>query len=457
MTHVTAHNPRELPRVLRLFDISVLSSASMGPAYSIAATMGPMVVAAGTGAPLALLALAAIMLCMAVAFAQLSRVSPNAGSSYTWIREAFGARVGAYGAWLLLLSNFFATMSIALPAGIYTLELLAPAHADDLRWQALVGAVWIVGSSILLYVGIRPTAMVTAVALGVELLVMAASAVAAWIVHPAHLAVANGPHLPAAVIPLSLFGFVNAMTLGIWMTDGWEVSASTGEEIAGDTRSIGRGGITGLLLTTAFLMLAMISYLHLGTPAGFAANQDDVLAYVGDLLGGGAWRWAIVVTVLVSTCSTLWTTILYLSRSVYAMGRDGVLPRALGRLDERSEPLISLVTIAVLATVCQVGIGLFKAANDQLTLVVNISSVFLGLLFVFSAAACMRRFWGSGENAVASVWVPAAGALALLAVLTGTVAFEDLVPKVYALGGIFLGIPFALWRARHMAPSNQEG
>lgn len=429
----------------------------MGPAYSIASTMGPMVAAAGTGAPLALVALSAIMLCMAVAFAQLSRVSPNAGSSYSWIRGAFGDGVGAYGAWLLLLSNFFATMATAVPAGTYTLALLAPAHEQDPLWTALVGAIWIVGSSVLLYVGIRPTAAATAVALGVELAVMAAAAVAAWIVHPAHVPVTGGPHLPAAAIPLTLFGFVNAMTLGIWMSDGWEVSASTGEEISGGTRSIGRGGIIGLLITTAILMIAMTSYLHLGTPAGFAANQDDVLAYVGDLLGGGVWRWAIVVTVLVSTCSTLWTTILYLSRSVYAMGRDGVLPRTLGRLDERSEPLIALVVIAALTTVCQVATGLSPSANDQLNLVVDVAAVFLGLLFVFSAAACVRRFWAVPGNAMAGVWVPAAGALALAAVLAGTIALEDRTLQLYALGGILLGIPFAIWRARHVRREGLQG
>jgi amino acid transporter len=455
--HDTAHNPRELPRVLRLFDISVLSSASMGPAYSIASTMGPMVAAAGTGAPLALVALSAIMLCMAIAFAELSRVSPNAGSSYSWIRSAFGNGVGAYGAWLLLLSNFFATMATAVPAGTYTLELLAPAHAGDPLWTALVGAIWIVGSAALLYVGIRPTAALTAIALGVELLVMAAAAVAAWIVHPAHVAAASGPHLPAAAIPLTLFGFVNAMTLGIWMTDGWEVSASTGEEVSGSTRSIGRGGIVGLLITTTVLMVAMTSYLHLGTPAGFAANQVDVLAYVGDLLGGGVWRWAIVVTVLVSTCSTLWTTMLYLSRSVYAMGRDGVLPASLGRLDRRCEPLVALVVIAILTTVCQIATGLSPSANDQLNLVIDVAAVFLGLLFVFSAAACVRRFWAVAERTLGGVWVPAAGALALAAVLAGTIAFETRTLQLYALGGIFLGIPFALWRARHMAPSSLQG
>ena len=91
---------------------------------------------------------------------------------------------------------------------------------------------------------------------------------------------------------------------------------------------------------------------------------------------------------LVSTCSTLWTTILYLSRSVYAMGRDGVLPRALGRR-RAPEPLVALVAIAVLATVCQVAIGIFPAANDQLTLVVNISWSSSACSSSVSAAACV--------------------------------------------------------------------
>ena len=66
---------------------------------------------------------------------------------------AFGNYVGAYGAWLLILSNFFATMTIAVPAGSYTLELIAPKLANDPLWIAGVGAIWIVASTVLLYVG----------------------------------------------------------------------------------------------------------------------------------------------------------------------------------------------------------------------------------------------------------------------------------------------------------------
>lgn len=418
----------------------------MGPAYSLASGMGAMVVAAGYGAPLAFVALSAIMLCIAVSFAYLARVAPNAGSSYSWIRAAFGGRTGAYGAWLLLVSNLFSTLTIATPAAIYTLALIAPAHAQDPLWTACVGALWIALSAMLLYAGVRPTALVTFLALAFEIVVLLVAAVAAALHAPvaAHVT-ASSVKLPAS---FGVVGFVSAMTLAVYVSDGWEVSASTSEEVNDAPTAAGRGGVTGLLLTTVVLAICMYAFLHVGSVQGFADNQADALAYVGSLLGGVWWRVAIVAAVLISTLSTLWTTILYLSRSVYAMGRDAVLPCALGTLDGRDEPLWSLVAVAVAVTLFELVTGFSKSAADQLTLVLNGSSVFLGLLFVLSAAAAAKRFWGTPRARVGGVVVPIVGAAALLGVLAATVAFEDPTLQRYACAGALLGIPFALWRGR---------
>jgi amino acid transporter len=440
---------RALPKVLRLPDVSVLSSASMGPAYSLASTMGPMVAAAGAASPLALIAISAIMLCIAIAFSSLSRVAPDAGSSYSWIRTAFGNRVGAYGAWLLLLSNFFATIAIATPAAIYTLDLVAPASAQHPLWDAAIGIVWILASAVLLYVGMRPTALVTAVALAAELGILAAAAVvAAATTHP--VPAATGPSPGMHVGTLTLIGFMNAMILGIWMIDGWEVSASTSEEVSGDSKTSGRGGILGLLLTTTVLTLCVMAYLHLGSVRGFAANQADSMRYVADLLGGGPWRVAIVSTVLISTCSTLWTTLLYLSRSVYAMGRDGLLSRPLGRLDARCEPLWSLAIVALLVSVCELLTGFSRTVVDALTAVLSGSSIFLGALFVLTAAAAVRLFWRELRLRAAEVLVPLAGIVALSLLILGTVLLGVQSLQLYTVAGFVVGIPFALWGGRRL-------
>ncbi len=132
-------------------------------------------------------------------------------------------------------------------------------------WDAGVGALWILRSSALLYAGLRPTAFVTALALVAELAVLCVSAVIAATRH--HPIVAESPQ----AMPLPAFGFIGAITLGIWMTDGWEVSASTSEE-ARKPEYPGRGGLTGLLLTSTILCGCMWAYLPLGSASGFTQH-----------------------------------------------------------------------------------------------------------------------------------------------------------------------------------------
>jgi amino acid transporter len=433
----------KLPRVLGLFDVTVLAGAAMGPAYSLASTMGPMIAADGAQAPVALALLSAIMLCIAIAFSRLSRVRPNAGSSYSWIAEAFGPHIGAYAAWLLVLSNYFATMATALPAGIYTLELFAPSIATSPVADALVGTVWILVSAALLAFGLRPTALVTAAFFAIELLVLGASAVASAFLPHAPVLPSHGPPLP---IGSGIAGLISAMVLGIWMSDGWEVSASTSEETGGPRRTAGNGGIAGLLITTAILLIAMFAYLRAGPISGFAEHQADSMAYVADRLGGGAWRWTIVATVLVSTAATLWTTMLYLSRSVFAMGRDGVIPGALGALDRRSVPRNALVVVTVGVAVFTLLTGFLPSAAFALTLVINGSSVFLGALFVGSALAAVRSFWNEAGERWSGVVVPLIGAAGLLAIVGFSIAQADASTRWGELGCLALGVPFALWR-----------
>jgi amino acid transporter len=436
-----------LPRVLGFFDVTVLSSAAMGPAYSLAATMGPMVAAAGTSAPLALGVLTAIMLCIAIAFARLSRVMPSAGSSFAWIAGAFGPGVGTYAAWLLLLSNYFATTTIALPAATYTLDLFAPGLALSPLWDAVVGTLWIAASSLLLFYGLRPTALVTALFLVAELVVVAATSVAALVVRPAPEHFAHLQQLPAP----GYFGVVTAIVLGIYMTDGWEVSASASEETTGGAETPGRGGIVGLLATAAILLFAMIAYLRVGSVAGFTANQSDAMDYVATQLGGGVWRPLIVVTVLVSTAATLWTTVLYLSRSVYAMGRDGVLPGFTGELDKRALPTNSLWIVFIGVSAVTLATGFSPTAASVLNLVLNGTSVFLGGLFCMSAAAAVRLLAGRvGESTLTTFVIPIVGAATLAGVIAVDIALSDGVTRWIEVGGLVLGIPFAFWRSRSM-------
>src|SRR5260370_34087986 len=119
----------------------------MAPAYSIAVTFGLTVAAAGAGAPLSLVALTIPIVFIAIAFHRLCEEHPNAGSTYAWSRLAFGPGVGAFGAWVVVLSYFFAAVAAVVPAGIYTLDLGAEVHLAPGGFSGKAPAVAISGSA----------------------------------------------------------------------------------------------------------------------------------------------------------------------------------------------------------------------------------------------------------------------------------------------------------------------
>jgi amino acid transporter len=430
--------PRTLVRVLALRDLIVVAAAAMGPAFSLATTMSAMIASAGRWTWLALGLVAVLMAMIAQGYKRLGERIGDAGSSYAWIRKAFGPVTGAYGAWVLLVANLFAVLATALPAGTYTLDLLAPALSTNALAVALVACGWTIASALLLWYGLRLTAELQYVLLAAEVGVLTVAAVLA----------AGHPRADAVAFtdaPLEGGGILAAMVVGIWMIDGWEVSASTAEEAQGRPSLPGIGGLAGLALTSIVLLAAIWAFSRLGSAAGFGGHTDDALAYIGELLGG-RWRPILAVTVLVSLAASLQTTLVYLSRSLYAMGRDGVLPARLGRLDARAEPAAAIALITGLSLVFCLATGISPTANAAFTFALQGTSWFLGMLFVMSAAAAVRIFGSSETARWSGVVLPGGAAAALSVILLLALLHDDAATRGFIAVSAIIGLPLALWR-----------
>jgi amino acid transporter len=436
---MATETPR-LRRVLALRDLIVVAAAAMGPAFSLATTMAAMIAAAGRLTWLALTVVAVLMAMIAAGYKRLGERIRDAGSSYAWIRAAFGAEAGAYGAWVLLVANLFAVLATALPAGTYTLDLLAPSLAANAFAVAAVACAWIVATAILLWYGLRPTALLAFALLAAEVVVLAAAALAAA-GHPRPDAVAF------ASGPIAWGGFAGAIVIGIWMIDGWEVSASTAEEATGTAAAPGSGGLAGLALTSVVLLGAIWAFARIGSPSGFDAHESDALAYAGGLLGG-SWTTLLSVTVLVSLAASLQTTLVYLSRSIYAMGRDGLLPRSLGELDRRAEPAASIVLITALSVAFALAAGLSPTVKEAFDTVLKGTSFFLGVLFVLTAAAAVRIFARDRGARWTAVVLPGSAALVLGAILLLSLQSDDPRTRGFIAASAIIGLPLALWRGR---------
>ena len=432
-------------RVLGFGDLLLIAAASMGPAFSLATSFGPMVETGGSGTGLALVLVAAIMTCVAVAYRRLGARYPNAGSAYTWVRMAFGPVWGAYAAWTLIVANIFALVVTAVPAGAYTVALLAPNAVATPPVTAAVGALWILGSGVLLWRGLRPTSRVANALAIAELVVLAIAAGFAFAHAPVAHAAASAPFPAAGAL-------VGAMAIGIWMLDGWEVSASTAEESTDATHAPGAGGLAGLLVTAVILFVCTTAFLRVGTVAGFAAHEGDALSFIGETLGGPVWRIVITVTVLLSLAASMQTTLVYLTRSFFAMGRDDVLPPALGALDKRDQPARAIVLLTGIGIVCTLGGGAFPTIRDAFAFILDGTAVFLGLLFLLSALAAIRLFAGDRSARLDGVILPGIASVALAAILAVTALRSDPPTQSFLAIVTAAGIPFAIWRGRAAAP-----
>jgi len=61
----------------------------------------------------------------------------------------------------------------------------------------------------------------------------------------------------------------------IWMIDGWEVSARRPRRARGRPLGPGIGGLAGLALTSVLLIAAVLAFSRIGSAAGYDAHQSD--------------------------------------------------------------------------------------------------------------------------------------------------------------------------------------
>ena len=111
---------------LTLSDAIILGLASSAPAQTMAVAL-PSLVAISNYAGLLPIACAFVpMLGIALGYQRLNRWDPSTGATYTWVSKALHPYLGFVAGWMILMYYTLGTTSMTVPAGTYTLQLVAP-------------------------------------------------------------------------------------------------------------------------------------------------------------------------------------------------------------------------------------------------------------------------------------------------------------------------------------------
>ncbi|MHB2024179.1 MAG: APC family permease [Mycobacteriales bacterium] len=448
-----AGGERKLAQWFRLRDLVPLSVSSVGPLFSVAATGGVMAAQAGWWTLPAIAVLAVPFVVSSFIFRLLNQHFPHAGASYHWSGRIVGRTVSRYQAWILILAYFFSIPPIAIPASTYTLALVAPGYHVPPAVSLAVALFWIGFAAVPLLFGARPTARITQLFFALEMASLAVFGVLgllSW----------HRLSVPVHFGPLPIGGVLVVAVVAATILDGWEIDSYAAEEARQPRSHPGLGGIIGAFGALGFY--AVLYPLLLGeTPLRLLAHSTDPLAVWSQrLLPGDAW--AMLIPVLASTAGGLWLTSFILTRALYAMGRERLLPASFARLNRHRVPYVAIaIALGLAALVC--ALQLLVSSLDAFFGVVLSAAGFFLLAEFFLDSATAVVFLTVGHRRLPDVSprphghrVLLAGALFSAAVMGSLlVAFFVYGPRAIG-GGIDetvgalcgLGFAFAWWTRR---------
>ncbi len=391
----------ELRQDFHLRDLVSLSVSSVGPLFSIAATGGVMAANAGLWTLPAILIIAVPFLISAFVFRLLNQHFPHAGASYHWSARVLGRRASRFQAWVLILAYFASIPPIIIPAATYTLNLLVPHYNPSSPVLFAVSAFWCGFALIPLLGGGRPTARITQSFLVVELVSLVGLAVLGvgrW----------RSIHVPLHFGAVPVGGMIIVAVVAATILDGWEIDSYASEESKRPRNDPGIGGIIGALM--ALMFYAILYPLILSeTPLNLIAGSANPMSAWADRLIPGA-PWLVLIPVLASTAGSLWLTSFILTRALFAMGRERLIPSAFGRISRRHVPHVAiLVTLGAALAVAGIQTA-FSSLSAFFATVLSSAGFFLVVEFFLDSTTAMvfltrgHRHMPEGEGPPGAHW-----------------------------------------------------
>ena len=415
----------------------------------------------GPGLPGAFVLATVVLLCFAVGYAAMSRKIVNTGAFYTYVARGLGKPPAVAVAFVAVLSYNALAAGLVGAFGYFGAVVLDGAGIHGVPWLAVSALGWAL-TAFLGYRSVDISAKVLAVLMSAEILILLV------------LDLGVISHKGSAALPTTVFApstvFSGALGLALMFAFasfiGFESAALYGEESADPKRSIPRATYISVLIIGAFYTFTTWCIVGAGGVEKAAAlKTKDLGTLVLDLNGTFVGPWAhdvMAVFFVTSLLASLLAIHNAASRYMFALGREGILPRALGQFHPRrySPSIASLTQSGVNAVVVLAfALGGLDPYLSLAASMVGISTLGIVALQTVAAISIVAFFWRRGEIDVwRTVIAPLIGAVGLsvaavlltvnYSTLTGTKsAWVNGLP-VLLIGVAIAGVGYALWLRR---------
>jgi amino acid transporter len=343
MSETIEETEGNLKRVLGLPSLVLFGLVYMVP-LTVFTTYGIVTETTGGRLSVAYLVTLAAMVFTARSYARMAMAYPVAGSAYTYTQKSFGAPIGFLAGWSLLLDYLFLPMLNYLVIGIYLNAAIPaiPAWAIVLVTIAIVTVLNIVGivsvdRANFLIIGIQAIFIVVFIVMAFITISHSGTVDAMAPLRGDGSAGGFDPILAgAAILCLSFLGFDAVSTLS--------------EEAKDPKRTVPRAIMIATVVSgLIFILLSYISQLVY--PANQFADVDSGSLEVMTTAGGQFLNSFFTAAYVAGALGSAITSQASVARILFAMGRDGILPRKVfGHVSVRfSTPVYAIGFVSVIS------------------------------------------------------------------------------------------------------------
>jgi amino acid transporter len=337
---------------LRLIDISASTMANIGPAYSFYFSFGFIVFTAGIAAPLTIVAAAVAIALLANTLSQFSRAQPSTGGFITFVGKTFGGTSAVTTALLCGAGYIIAISSVLVISGGFLSMMLNFYLGWNVPW-IIFSVLLTAGAVAMMIRGVAVSTKLAGFFFGFEMVVLLIVAVATLIKNGGTLSLAPfDPHH----INGGFSGLAAGFPLAIYLFIGWENSAALAEETGNPRRNVPRAVFLSVaIMAVTYLLLAY------STVSGFRDNGTALanasIPFIN--VAHGVVAFLAFIAYLAGMTSTLGVLIAAVNsqcRLVFNAGREGLLPRWIGRVDPvRRTPINAIFAFVGIASVIVLG------------------------------------------------------------------------------------------------------
>ncbi len=376
---------RSLTRELTAWDLAVLGVAvAVGAGiFSVGAKASSQF--AGPSVVLSFIIASVVCALAVMCYAEFASALPVSGSAYTFSYATMGELIAWIIGWDLILEMLLAAAVIAKYWGIYLGDAfgLFGVHIPtsfaigpvDFDWgPALIVAIFTTLLALGTKLSTRVSSVFTIIKVGITLFVIVAGFFYVKaenytpFIPPSQAAPEKGWLQQPFIAFLTgqeptmygVLGLLSGAALVFFAFIGFDVIATTAEEVKNPQRTLPRGIFGGLAIVTLLYILVtlvvtgMVKYDRL-RPAAIEQTGDpnaspSLTTAFSEV--GATWAGKVIsIGILVGLTTVIMVLLLGLTRIVFAMSRDGLLPRGMSRTSHRYHTPIRL----------QIGLGAIVA------------------------------------------------------------------------------------------------